>query len=109
MTLWVATSADYEAVREGIREMLRAQMTRSSVSLAPDLAAWVGHLSDLRSQLESGVLEAAALTADEAAGVRMLNEEAEAMSRKKRCARCGAPTDGVFNCTTCGAPMAKNG
>jgi len=102
---WIPTSADYEAVREAVQSAYGGCAAHRSIDLAPDLAAWIAHLAELRAQLESGVLEAKVLTADEAAGVQILNEEAEKFSRKKRCARCGAATDGLFNCTECGAKM----
>ncbi len=106
--IWLPTSADQPAVREAVQEILRAQNTHRPAELAPDLAAWTAHLAELRAQLESGLLEAKELTADEAAGVQILNEEAEKFSRKKRCARCGAATDGIFNCTECGGRMSAN-
>jgi len=107
---WIATSADYPAIRAALEKALSSP---GGVALPPDLARWIEHLWELRSGLDAGVLNGAALTADEAEGLRLLHEVMEGARAKRKCWRCGVATDALYTCTECGAdlnsPSARGG
>ena len=103
------TSSDYEAVREGLTETLRAFASQQEPPPpSPGIGVWIAHLFYLKSSLDAGVLASSQLEQDEGEGLRILAEVSRELSKTlRRCPRCGAFTESTLQCGVCGTKFNR--
>ena len=99
-------SQDYEQLRRDLAGVMKSHAARSEPepgAIFPGSARWIEHLAWLKSRLSAGTLDISQLLAHEAEGLRIMDEVSRELGKKlHRCPRCGAFTESMLACSSCG-------